>query len=128
MDNNACAMAGFGEPPHLVHGDAFLDARKYFLVAAFVAYQKEAQAGIFERFDGVVVEVGAAVATPGQTERGQLFSNFAGAREVGSEGIIVEEKLFHMREELLHVSHFVSDVLGGTNAIFVSANSLWPEA
>ena len=40
----------------------------------------------------------------------------------------VSDKLSHLRKELFHVGHFVRDILRRANAIFVSADSLRPEA
>ena len=121
-------MAGLGEAAHLVEGDALLDVLEDLLVAALVADQEQAQAAVLEQLDRVVVEVGAAVAAPGQAERGELLGDLAGARQVGGEGVVVEEELAHLREELLHVGHFVGDVLRGADAVFVPADGLRPEA
>ena len=54
--------------------------------------------------------------------------DFARARKIRGEGIVIEEEFPHLREELLHVGHFVGDILRRTNAIFVSADGLRPEA
>ena len=51
------------------------------VVAAFVADQEQAQAGIFERLDRVVIEVRAAVAAPGQAERSQFLARFRARAE-----------------------------------------------
>jgi hypothetical protein len=64
VNDHARLVAGLGEAAHLVQGDAFLDVLENLLVAALVADQEEAQPGILERLDGVVVQVGAAVAAP----------------------------------------------------------------
>ena len=61
-------------------------------------------------------------------ERGELFGDFAGARQIRGEGVVVEEKFAHLRENFLHVGHFVGDVLRRADAIFVSADGLRPEA
>ena len=106
----------------------FLMRVEDFVVAAFVTDEEQAQAGILERLDRVVIEIGAAVAAPGQAERCQLFRDFAGARQVRGEGVVIEEKFLHLRKELLHVGHFVGDILRRTHAIFVSADGLRPEA
>ena len=98
------------------------------LVAALVADQEQPQPGVLEGLDGVVVEVGAAVAAPGQAERRELLGDLAGARQVGGEGVVVEEELLDLREELLHVGHFVGDILRRADAVFVAADGLRPEA
>src|SRR6185312_6232966 len=78
--------------------------------------------------DDVVIEVRAAVATPVNAERAEFLRDLAGAREVRGEGVVVEEKLAHLREEFLHVGHFVGDILRRAHPIFVAADGLWPEA
>ena len=93
VNDHAGLVAGLGEAAHLVEGDAFLDVPENLLVAALVADQEQPQAGILERLDGVVVQVGAAVAAPGQAERRELLGDLAGARQVGGEGVVVEEEL-----------------------------------
>ena len=127
MHHHPRFVAGLGEAPHLVQGDALLDVLENLFVAALVADQEEPQPGILERFDGVVVQVGAAVATPGDAERGEFLGDLAGAREVGGEGVVIEEELPHLGEELLHVGHFVGDVLRGADAVFMPADGLGPE-
>src|SRR5258708_34001787 len=119
-------MAGLGEWAHVVHSHAFLNAAENVSAAALVADQEQAQAGVLERLDGVVIKIGAAVATPGQTEWGELFGNLTRAREVGGESVVIKEELVHLREELLHVGHFIGDVFRKANAIFMAANSLRP--
>ena len=121
-------MAGLGEPPHFVHGHAFFDARENVVVAAFVTDQEQAQAVVLEGFYRVVIEVRAAVAGPVDAERAELGGDFAGARQIRGEGIVIEEKFLHLREEFLHVGHFVGDILRRADAVFVSADGLRPEA
>ena len=108
--------------------NALLDAIENFLVAAFVADQKQTQAGVLEKSDGVVIQIGPAVAGPGQAERRQFFGDFAGAREIGREGVVIEEKFLHLREQFFGVGHFGGDVFGRANAVFVPADGLGPEA
>src|ERR1035437_1475860 len=69
VNYDARLVAGFGEAAHLVQRDALLDVLENLLVAALVADQEQAQAGVFERLDGVVVKVGAAV--PGRLRERQ---------------------------------------------------------
>ena len=66
------SMAGLGEPAHLLELDPFLDVLEDLAVAAFVADEEQAQAAVFEELDGVGVEIGAAVAGPGQAERARV--------------------------------------------------------
>ena len=98
------------------------------VVAAFVADEEQAQAVVLEDFDGVVIQVRAAVAAPVDAERAELFGNFARARQVRGEGVVIEEKFAHLRENFLHVGHFVGDILRRADAVFVSADGLRPEA
>src|SRR5262249_52412093 len=128
VNDNAGFVAGFGETAHLVHGDALFDAGQDVVIATFVADEEQTQSGVLEGLDRIVVEIGAAVATPGQAERRELFRNFTSAGKICGEGIVVEKEFLHLRKELLHVSHFVSDVLSGANTILVSADRLRPEA
>ena len=128
VNHHAGLVAGFGEAAHFVHRHAFLDAGQDVVVAAFVADEEQAQAIVFERFDRVVIEVRAAVTAPVDAERAKLLRDLTGAREVRGEGVVIEEKLAHLREEFLHVGHFVGDVLRAADAVFVSADGLRPEA
>ena len=128
MNHHAGLVAGLGEPAHLVGGHALLDAGEDLVVAAFVADQEQAQAVVLETLDGVVVEVGAAVAGPVRAQRPELLGDLAGARQVGGEGVVVEEELPHLREDLLHVGHLVGHVLRRADAVAVAADGLGPEA
>ena len=128
MDDDAGLVAVLCEAAHLGGGDALFDSGEGVVIAALVADEEEAKAVVLETFDGVVVEVRAAVAGPIHAERAELLRDFAGAREVRGEGVVIEEELAHLREELLHVSHLVGDVLRAADAILVPADGLRPEA
>ena len=128
MNHHAGLMTGLGEPAHFVHGHALFDTRENVVVAAFVANQEQAQTVVLEGFYRVVIQVRTAVAGPVDAERAEFFGDFTGARQVRGERVVVEEKFLHLREEFLHVGHFVGDILRRTNAVFVSANGLRPEA
>ena len=113
---------------HFVGGHAFFDARENLVIAAFIADQEQPQPVVLERFYRVVIQVRAAVAAPVHAERAELFGDFAGARQVRGEGVVIKEKFAHLRENFLHVGHFVGDILRRADAVFVSADGLRPEA
>ena len=128
MDDDAGLVTILGEAAHLVGGHAFLDAREGFVIARFVADEEEAEAVVLETLDRIVIEVRAAVAAPVNAERAELLRDFACAREVRGEGVVIEEKFPDLREYLLHVGHLVGDVLRTADAILVSADGLRPKA
>ena len=78
--------------------------------------------------DGLVIDVGAAVAGPREAKRLKFRGDLAGARKVRGEGIVIEEELLHLREKFFGVGHFCGDILGGANAVFVTADGLRPKA
>ena len=62
MDNDAGFTTGARESPQLHRAESPFDSVEDFLIATLVTDQKQAQTGIFEKFDCVVFEIGAAVA------------------------------------------------------------------
>ena len=128
MNHHVRLVAGLGEAAHLVHCHAFFDARENVVVAALVTDEEQAEAVVLERFYRVIIQVRTAVAAPMHAERRELLGDFAGAREVRGERVVVEEKFAHLRENFLHVGHLVRDVLRRTDAILVAADGLRPEA
>ena len=58
-------MAGFSKAPHLIRSHTFFDALQNVLIPGFVAHQEKPESRILERFNGVVIDVGAAIAGPG---------------------------------------------------------------
>jgi hypothetical protein len=58
----------------------------------------------------------------------EFFGDFARARQVGGEGVVVEEKLAHLGEKFFGVGHFRGHVFRRAHAVFVAADGLGPEA
>ncbi len=92
VNDHARLVAGLGEAAHFVHRHALLDAREDVVVARFVTDQEQAQTGVLELFNRIVIEVGAAVAGPGQAKRREFLGDFASARQVRGKGIVIEEE------------------------------------
>src|ERR1022692_3076234 len=120
VDKDVRLLAGPGEPAHFLHGHAFFDAGENVVVAGFVTDQEQAQAVVLEGFYGVVINVRPAVATPGQTERADFFRDFARAREVGREGVVVEEEFFDLRK------YFFAWAISSATFCAERTRYLWP--
>jgi hypothetical protein len=128
VDHHAGLVAGPGEPAHLLERDPFFDALEDLLVAALVAHQEQAQPGILEGLDGVVVEVRPAVADQ-VNPSGASFLAISRARGRLAVKVSSSKKnSFTCGKELLHVGHFVGDILRRADAVFVAADGLGPEA
>src|SRR5579862_7070506 len=128
VDGDAELLAVLRELAGLLQPDALLDVVEYFLVAALVADQEEAQAVVAHDLEGLVADIGAGVATPHDAELPELHRDLAGADGVGREGVVVEKEFLHLREERLGVCHLAVNGVGRFGAVLVPADRLRPEA
>src|SRR5262245_1811161 len=127
MDYDPGLVAFLCESPHFLQGHTFLDVLENLLITAFVADQEQPESAIFQELDSVRFKICAAVTAPGQTKWSELCSDFARARQVCREGVIVAEEVLHLREEAREVSHLVRDILSRANTVLVSADCLRPQ-
>ena len=67
-------------------------------------------------------------AGPGEAERLELCAELDGAGLLDVEGVVVEEELLDVGEELLGLLHLGGDVVGGALAPGVAGEGLGPEA
>ena len=109
-------------------GGALLDVLEDLRVARLVADDQQAAAGLLHRLQRLVVGRHARGAGPGEAQRLQLLAQLDGARLLDVEGVVVEEELLDMREELLGVGHLGRHIVGRPLAPCVPAERLRPQA
>ena len=109
-------------------GGTLLDVLEDLRVAGLVADDEQAAAGFLHGLEGVVVGGDARGAGPGEAEGLQLLAELDGAGLLDVEGVVVEEELLYVGEELLGLAHLGGHVVGGALAPGVAAEGLRPEA
>ncbi len=128
MDRDAKLLAVPGEFLGALDGDAFLDALEDLGVARLVADHEAAQAAVLEVLEGVVGDIGPAAGRPGHADLLQALGDLPRPRHVGGEGVVVEEVLLALREELGGVGNLARDVVGAADPVAMAADGLGPEA
>ena len=121
-------VAVLGELAGALDGGALLDVLQDLLIARLVADDEQAAAGFLHGLQRLVIGGDARGAGPGQPERLQLCAQLDGARLLDVEGVVVEEKFFHVGPEFLGLRHLGGHGVGGTLAPRMSAQSLRPQA
>ena len=101
VDDEAELVAVALEVECALDGGALLDVLQDLRVAGLVADDQQAAAGFLHGFEGVVVGGDARGAGPGEAEGLQLLAELDGAGLLDVEGVVVEEELFDVGEELL---------------------------
>ncbi len=128
VDDEAEVVAILDELAGALDGGALFDVFEDLGVAGLEADDEQAAAGVLHGFEGVAVGGDARGAGPGEAERLELGAELDGALFLDVEGVVVEEELLDVGEELLGVGHLGGDVVGGALAPGVAGKGLGPEA
>ena len=112
MDHEAKFVAVLGELPGALDSSTLLDILQYLRIARFEADDQEPAAGIFHRFQRVIVGRHARSTRPRQAERLQLRAQFNRPRFLNVESVVVKEKFFYVGPILFGFGHLPGDVVG----------------
>src|SRR5208337_3641947 len=118
--------------PHELTGHveccAFFYAIEDLLVAGFKADHQDPKAVGSEVFEGLVVDICASIARPGEFEPGESLADFDSPSLIDSEGIVIKKPFTGLRKELHALLQFSNDCGRALGAIFVSPDGLRPKA
>ncbi len=128
VDDEAEVVAVLDEVARTFDRGTLLDVLEDLRIAGLEADDKQTAASFLHGLEGVVVGGDARRAAPGDADGLELFAEFDGANLLDVEGIVVEEELLDVGEVLLCPCHFGGNVVGGTLAPGMAAESLGPQA
>ena len=111
VDDEAKFVAIARKVQRTLHGGPLPDVLEDLRVAGFVPDNKQAAARVLHGLEGLVIGGDTRIAGPGEAKGFQLLAEFDGAEFLDVEGIVVEEELFDVREELFGVGQFGGHVV-----------------
>ena len=111
-----------------VQGDALADVFQDLGVAGFEAHHQQPEPPFLHGLQGLVRGVGPGGGGPEEFQVAEFPAQLAGPLAVGGEGVVVEEDLGGLGEELQAAAHFGHHVGHAADPEAVAGEGLGPEA
>ena len=128
MDGEAELVAVARKIAGPLDGSALLHVFQNLRVAGLEAHDQQPAAGFAHGLQRLIICGHAGGATPGQSQRLELFAQLDSADFLNVKGVIVEEELLDIGEVLLRPGQFRGNVVRGPLAPGVPAQRLRPQA
>src|SRR5579875_2751997 len=128
VDRHADLVAILGEALGHVDQHALLDVVQDLLIARLVPDEQQSQSVVLQDLQRLARHVRLRITRPHHAELAELLCDRFGTRQVVGKGVVVEEKLAHLREVVPGKLDLFDDVRDAAHAIAMAANGLRPEA
>ena len=128
VNGNAHLLAVFRERASHFDRGAFLDVLQDLRITGLEADDEQARAAIGHGLQGFVVAVHPGVGRPAELERLEFLANLQYPVLADVEGIVVKEKLFHLRKHLECLLDFARHVVGRPHPPGMTGDRLRPLA